>query len=248
MLGGGDPNDAFAAAHGAAVKALIPVAGEPMAWHVLAALHLSGRIGRVAYIGPTTPKMDGLIDLRVTDHGSLIANLEAGLLALEPHLQPGEQVLVITADIPMLTPEQVRELLQEAPEAALLYPIVSQQACEAAYPGVQRTVAKLREGTFTGGNIFLCDPQLVRQFMPRLRDVLAARKQPLKLAAMIGPSVLVKLLAGNLSITELEQRVSRILGVSARAFITPHAAIGTDIDKDSDLELAERVLGAKAGA
>ena len=70
MLGGGDPGDPFAAAHGVNVKPLIPVAGAPMALHVLRALRGSDRVGRVAYVGPTTPELDPLIDIRVTDHGS----------------------------------------------------------------------------------------------------------------------------------------------------------------------------------
>lgn len=241
VLGGGDPGDPFASAHGARVKALIPVAGQPMALYVLRALRDSGRIGRVAYVGPTTPEMDALIDFRVTDQGQLLANLEAGVEALG---DPGARVLVATADIPMLRPEELRDLLADAPDAALVYPVVRREACEAAYPGVKRTFVKVRDGTFTGGNLFLLDPALIGQFLPRLREVLAARKAPLKLAALIGPSVLFQLLTGRLTVKTLEEKVSAILQVSARALVTPYASVGTDIDKDEDLALAERTLSA----
>ncbi len=247
MLGGGDPGDAFAAAHGVPVKALIPVAGEPMALHVLRALRESGRVGRVAYVGPTVPEMAELIDERVTDHGTLLSNLEAGVEALAAAgLAPGERVLVVTADIPLVTGEQLAQVLDAAPaHAALVYPVVRRGDCEKAYPGVQRTYARLREDTFTGGNIFLLDPRLIGQFLPRLREVLAARKAPLKLAGLIGPGILLRLLTRRLTVRELEERVSRILGVPARALVTPHAAIGTDVDKDADLRLAEAHLGAR---
>ncbi|GMA15916.1 hypothetical protein GCM10025871_22470 [Deinococcus metallilatus] len=246
MLGGGDPGDPFAAAHGVPVKALIPVGGVPMALHVLRALRASGRVTRVAYVGPTTPEMDALIDECVTDHGTLLSNLEAGVEALaEAGLAPGERVLVVTADIPLATPGQLAEVLDAAPpEAALVYPVVRRSDCERAFPGVKRTYASLREGTFTGGNIFLLDPRLIGQFLPRLRAVLAARKAPLKLAALIGPGILLKLLTRRLTVRELENRVSALLGVPARALITGHAAIGTDVDKDADLRLAEAHLKA----
>lgn len=242
VLGGGDPGDPFAAAHGVGVKALIPLAGDPLGLHVLRTLRQSGRVGQVAYVGPTTPDMAALIDRQVTDRGSLLANLEAGVAAL-----PGEaRVLVVTADIPLLTPEQLGDVLDEAarqaPDAALIYPVVPKEACDAAFPGVKRTYVKVRDGTFTGGNLFLLDPRLIGQFMPRLRDVLAARKAPLKLAGLIGPSVLLRLVTGRLDVATLERKVSDILGVQARALITPHAAVGTDVDKESDLELARRVL------
>ncbi|MFC4426475.1 NTP transferase domain-containing protein [Deinococcus navajonensis] len=244
VLGGGDPGDPFAAAHGAPVKALIPLCGEPMALHVLRALHDSGRIARVAYVGPTTPVLEGLLNLRVTDHGTLLSNLEAGVDALRSAgLAPGERVLVVTADIPLLSAVQLRDVLDHAPEAALVYPVVRKEACDAAYPGVKRTYVRVQDGTFTGGNLFLLDPDLIGQFLPRLREVLEARKTPWKLAGLIGLGILLRLLTGRLSVARLEQKVSSILGVPARALITPHASVGTDVDKDEDLQLAETHLG-----
>ncbi|ANE42780.1 molybdenum cofactor guanylyltransferase [Deinococcus puniceus] len=238
VLGGGDPGDPFAAAHGVKVKGLIPVAGQPMALHVLRALHGSGRVQRIAYVGPTTSDMDDLIALRVTDHGTLLGNLEAGVEALAA--TAGERVLVVTADIPLLTAEQVRDVLDGAPiDAALVYPVVRREVCEAAYPGVKRTYARLKDGTFTGGNLFMLDPALIGQFLPRLRSVLAARKAPLKLAALIGPGILLRLLTGQLTVARLEAKVAALLGVPVHALITPHAAVGTDVDKDEDLHLAE---------
>ncbi|PNY81190.1 NTP transferase domain-containing protein [Deinococcus koreensis] len=246
VLGGGDPGDAFAAAHGVKVKPLIPICGEPMALHVLRALRGSGRIGRVAYVGPTTPALHELIDVRVTDHGTLLSNLEAGVEALSAGVRPGERVLVVTADVPMITAQQVQDVLDSAPlDAGLVYPVVRREVVEAAYPGVKRTYARVRDGTFTGGNLFILDPALIGRFLPRLREVLAARKAPLRLAALIGPGILAQLLTGRLTVEALEARVSAILGVRARALITPHASVGTDVDKDADLTLAEAQLSTQ---
>ena len=242
VLGGGDPGDAFAAAHGVAVKPLIALAGHPMGEWVLRALHDSGRIGRIAYVGPLSPDMEALIDVRVTDRGTLIANLEAGVAALREGSQVQLRVMVITADVPMLTGQMLRGVLDAAPDVALVYPIVEKSVCEAAYPGVERTYAKLKDGAFTGGNLFLLDPALIGQFLPRLKAVLDARKQPLKLAGIIGPGMLLRMLLGQLRISELERRVSTILGTPVQALITPHAAVGTDVDKEEDLALAEAVL------
>lgn len=249
VLGGGDPGDPFAAAHGVKVKPLIAVRGEAMAVHVLRALRGSGRVQRIAYVGPTTPEIEALIDVRVTDHGTLLSNLEAGVDALSADLHAHERVLVVTADIPMLGASDVRDVLEQAPQdAALVYPVVRREDCEAAYPGVKRTYARVRDGTFTGGNLFILDPTLIKEFLPRLRDVLSARKSPLKLAGIIGPGILFKLVTGRLTVHELEEKVSGILGVKARALITPHAAVGTDVDKNADLTLAEAHLGGGAAS
>ncbi len=244
VLGGGDPGDAFAAAHGVKVKPLIPIHGVPMAAYVLRALRESGRVQRVAYVGPTTPEIEPLTDLRVTDHGTLLGNLENGVEALsKAGLQSAERVLVVTADIPMVTPQQVQDVLDAAPTGAgLVYPVVRREDCERAYPGVKRTYARVKDGTFTGGNLFILDPALIGKFLPRLRDVLAARKAPLKLASIIGPSTLLRLVTGQLTVAGLESKISQILDVPARALITPHAAVGTDVDKEADLALAKQAL------
>jgi len=246
VLGGGDPSDPFAAAHGVALKTQIELSGLPMALYVLQALRDCPQVGRIAYVGPVPAGGEDLIDLRVTDHGTLIGNLEVGTDALVQdrgqERSRRARVMVITADVPLITSSMLSDVLQAAPDAGLVYPIVRREDCERAYPGVKRTYARLKDGTFTGGNVFLLDPALITLFLPRLREILAARKQPVKLAALIGPLVLLRLLTGQLSIGQLQQRVGTLLGVEARALITEHAAIGTDVDKEADLELVQTIL------
>lgn len=238
VLGGGDPGEALATAHGVAVKPLIELAGRPMGQYVLEALRASGRVNRVAYVGPLTPSMRALVDLEVPDAGRLIANLEAGLLALGGQ----RRVLVATADVPLVTGAMLADVLSAAPEAGLVYPIVRREVCEAAFPGVKRTYVKLKEGSFTGGNVFLLDPALALRFLPKIEQLLAQRKRPLALARLIGFGVLARLLTGRLGLPELERRVSAILNAPVRALITGHAAIGTDVDKRADLDLVRAHL------
>ena len=244
VLGGGDPGDAFAAAHGVNVKPLIPIHGQPMAIYVLNALKNSGQVARIAYVGPTTPAIDALIDIRITDNGTLLSNLEAGVEALsQAGLHPNERVLVVTADIPMLTSSQVEDVLKTAPrDAGLIYPVVRREDCEQTYPGVKRTYATVKDGTFTGGNLFILDPALIEQFLPKLRELLAARKAPLKMAGIIGPGILIDFITRRLTVKKLEDKISQLLSVPARAMITHHAAIGIDVDKDADLQLTAQHL------
>ena len=234
VLGGGDPGDPFAAAHGASVKPLIPIAGQPMALYVLRALRDSERIKEVAYVGPTVPELEPLIDRHVADRGQLLTNLEAGISALG---EPQGRVLVVTADIPLLTATDICSLLDSAPEGGLVYPVVRREDCEKAFPGVQRTYARLKDGRYTGGNVFLLEPALLARFLPQLREILAARKNPLKLAALIGPGILLPFILGRLTVPMLERKISDLLGVTARALVTPLASVGTDVDKESDLQL-----------
>ncbi|NJK45333.1 MAG: NTP transferase domain-containing protein [Pleurocapsa sp. SU_196_0] len=232
VLGGGQGDDPLAARFGVPVKALIPIAGEPMAAHVLRALRAGGA-KHIVYVGPVTPDLESLADTVIPAKGEMLENLQVGLEGIGN----AKRVLVATADIPLLTADAVRDVLSRDSGIGLVYPIVSMITSERMFPGGKRTAARVKEGRFTGGNLFLLEPRLVNDFLPRLRFILENRKNVLKLASMFGLGALVKLTLGVLSITELEGTVSRILGVPARALITEYAQIGFDVDKEKDLEV-----------
>jgi GTP:adenosylcobinamide-phosphate guanylyltransferase len=237
VLGGGKSDDPLAAQFAVPVKALVPIHGRPMAAYVLRALR-DGGVSSIAYVGPVTPELEGLVDTVVPARGELIANLQAGLEAIGN----AKRVLVATADIPLLSADAVRDVLARDSGVGLVYPIVSMTVSERMFPGGKRTAARVKEGRFTGGNLFLLEPRLVNEFLPRLQFILDNRKNVVKLAGMFGIGALVKLALGVLSITELEGTVSRILGVSAKALVTEYAQIGFDVDKLQDLEVVLNAL------
>ncbi|GGN03650.1 acylneuraminate cytidylyltransferase [Thermus composti] len=223
LAGGAEP---WAEKYGVRSKALVPYRGRPLAAWVMEALAGAGL--SVVYVG----EAQGLSPsprLVLPDRGSLLDNLEAALAHVEG------RVLVATADIPHLTPEAVRFVLEKAPKAALVYPIVPKEAVEARFPKTRRTYARLKEGTFTGGNLLLLDKALFFQALPLARRVVALRKRPLALARLVGWDVLFKLLLGRLSLGEVEARAGRILGVEAKALITPYPEVGVDVDREEEL-------------
>jgi GTP:adenosylcobinamide-phosphate guanylyltransferase len=237
VLGGGRGDDAVATKFGVPVKALVPVHGEPMAAHTLRALRAGG-VTRIVYVGPVTPPLEGLVDAVVPARGEMLQNLQAGL----GEIGDAKRVLVSTADIPLLSAKAVRDVLTRDPGVGLVYPVVSMTSSERMFPGGKRTSAKLKEGRFTGGNLFLLEPSLVGDFLPRLQFVLDNRKNVLRLAGMFGIGAILKLLFGTLEIAELERTVSRILGVPAHALISEYAEIGFDVDKPEDLEVVLKKL------
>ncbi|WP_298628746.1 NTP transferase domain-containing protein [uncultured Thermus sp.] len=224
VLGGGE--EAWARKYGVRSKALVPYRGRPMAEWVLSALQEAGL--SAIYVGEN-PGLAPSPRLTLPDTGSLLGNLEAALGHAEG------RVLVATADIPHLSPEAVRFVLEKAPEAALVYPIVPKGAVEARFPHTRRTYARLREGVFTGGNLLLLHKELFFQALPLAQRVVALRKKPWALARLIGWDILLKLLLGRLTLPELEARAKRILGVEARALITPYPEVGVDVDREEDL-------------
>ncbi len=236
VLAGGEASDSLAREFGVPTKALVPLSGRPMVSWIIEALSGSGVVDRVIYVGPPA-ELDPPPDLVLPPRGRILENLEAALGQAR-----GDRVLVATADAPLISAEAVRYVVEKAPDAALVYPVVPKEAIEARWPGMRRTYARLRDGTFTGGNLILLDKALFAKALPMARRVVAMRKNPLAIARLIGFGVLVKLLLGRLSIADLEARVGRIFGVPMRALVVPYPEIGVDADEAEDLVWMQRAL------
>lgn len=243
----GAPNEgALREASNAEYEALIDIAGRPIIEYVLKALLQSQYIDQVVVVGPELLEVV-IKDQRVTlaPHGaSLAENIKLGLEHLS---QTKKKVLVTTADIPLLTTEAVEDFLHRCAkeEAAIYYPIVSKEANESAYPGVRRTYVRLREGVYTGGNLVLLSPEVIEQAYTILEKAIAMRKNPTKLARLLGFRFILKLMLHRLTIPEIEKQAERILGFRGVAICSPYPDIGIDVDKPSDLELVRRALQAQ---
>ena len=223
---------------------MIPVGGRPMVSLVIDALLGAKSISEVTVIGAAPNSERCRV---VDDHGGFMENIYAGMEATS-----GSETLITTADIPFLTPESVDNFIATARAAGgdVVYPIVRVEDCYAKYPDVKRTAVRLREGSFTGGNMML----VKRDFMDAQRERIARaynlRKSPLRLALMLGVGVTLKLVASValkkplLSIPQLESAASRLAGGGARAVISRFPEIATDIDRASDLAAVGVVLRA----
>jgi molybdopterin-guanine dinucleotide biosynthesis protein A len=219
-------------------KAFILIEGRPLLAFVLEALRAAPEVGRIAVVGPRE-RLTHLIGeyeaLLVQETDTIPGNILAGYRAL----QPKKHFLLATADIPLLSAAALADFLERTKPCLydFYYPIVARKDSERCFPGVVRTYVALREGTFTGGNIFLLNPDKVEEAMPRFHRFIAWRKSPLKLAGILGPLFILKFLTRRLSIGEVERCLANLFGISGKAIISGYAEISTDVDKLSDLEL-----------
>lgn len=231
VLAGGRPID------GLASKCLLSLKDKPLAFYVLNALKEAG-IEKISYVGPTVPTIEGFLTAKTPDQGKMLANLTAGLSKIPTN----KRILIATADLPCIKPGTIRSLIEKDPGNGVVYPIVSSENMEKAYPNGKRTYAKILEGRFTGGNIFIIDGFLAEQLIKNLEKVIEHRKNPLQLARLFGFFTLVKFLFGQVSIPEIEKRASKIIKMPAKALIFDHPDIAFDIDKPNDLDLAQKYL------
>jgi len=224
-------------------EALIEIAGKPMVTFVAEALAECGQVNKIYVLGPVEEleKCSFPANTTILEGGSTIVETIRLGMAVLGHSEP---VLVSTADIPLLTAEAVDDFLRQCSRvsADLYYPIVTKEVNECRYPGNKRTYVQLKEGTYTGGNIFLVNPDIVNHCMDVADKLIANRKNPLKLCHMLGWSFVVRYLLGTLNLRAVERRASELLGVSGAVIQSPYPELGIDVDKPSDLALVRAIF------
>ena len=232
-------------------EALVPIAGKPMAAWVIEALKASGVAERIVVVGPEELREHlREQDAVITPSDDLIENVRRGAHAMSLE----HPLLVATCDIPMLTPGSVGAFVSAAAQnpAEFHYPVVRREDVERRFPGNKRTYVRLKDGTFTGGNIILLDPKAAPRAINVAEELVALRKKPWRLALKVGTPFMLRLLLGRATVAEAEERFSRLLGVVSRAVPLPYAEIGVDVDHPGDIPFCEKELrstetGARGG-
>lgn len=238
VLAGGSSKDLA----DAPAKGVVDLNGRPMVEYILDALRECPEIARICVVVPHGVKGEwqAKADVVVESSGSLTENAIAGISAVKSD----KMIALLSSDIPLLTPQALSDFLArcETKNARLFYPIIPESTAKAFFPSMKRTYVKMKQGSFTGGNIVLADPSIVETHLDLIEEAYALRKSPVKLARRLGVKFIIGLLLGNLSIGEAEKRVARLLDSPVSAIETPFAEIGLDVDKISDLQIISAYL------
>lgn len=243
VLAGGRASEEMRTATGPSVLPLVPIAGRPMLAYVLDALSRSQCLKGVWVVGPAELQPVVGDAVLVPEAGSMLENIQAGISACKAE----GFVLLCTADVPFLTPSAVESFVSDAVAtgADMCYPIVAKEAVQARFPAMRRTFVRTRDGVFTGGNMVLVRESFFPSLASAVERLRAARKSPLRLAAFLGPIVILRLLTGTVSIRGVEARAARLFGGTLRAIVSQHPELAADVDKPEDLAAAEEILSAR---
>jgi len=245
VLAGGNL-DKFDLAEQPAAKGLLKVADKMMVEYVLEALSASERIGRMVVLLPAAAspgEWSRSADKVIFNDGIITENISQAIA----YLGSEGKMLLVSSDIPLISGKIIDGLMQacDCVSADVYYPIIKRETAQAAFPNTKRTYMSLREGTFTGGNIFLVDKKTFLKNRATGEELFSYRKSPFKLMKVLGLPFIIKFIFHRLSIVGLEQKGSSLLNSRVRAVITDHAEVGVDVDKQEDLELFNRILGAE---
>lgn len=233
-------------------KALIDVAGKPMVQWVLDALSDAKEIGNVVIVG-----LDESAGLKckkpvsyIPNQGGMLDNIRAGARGIAAVNPQAEYALIVSSDIPTITPEMVDwACAQLRPgQDDVIYSVVPKDVMEQRFPNSLRSFTKLKEMEVCGGDMNPVSIPLILSHTGPWEKIAAARKSVVKQAGLIGFDTLLLLLLRQLTLESAGVRVSRNLGLRARAVVCPYAEIGMDVDKTHHLEIVRHALEAQAKA
>jgi len=228
-------------------EALIIIGQYPMVDYVYKALRRSSFVRNIVISGP----VEALRNLYAQEENLIITDggknaVDSFTKAVEALNSRGcsEKLLIMPTDIPFITTEAINDFIQQSENytADFYYPVTSKNINNLKFPGVARTYVKLREGTFTGGNLFIVNSLIIEKILDIAEQLVVRRKKPLAMARLFGLRLVYKYLTGTLSVEAIEKRFQKVVGIKGKAIISSYAEIGVDVDKPSDLELTQKYL------
>jgi len=217
--------------------------GKKILNYIVDALQNSGCIDRIMLAAPKEAALDLPYGVEHTLSESALPDTAfAGSKALND----GGKLLFVTDDIPFLTSEAIIDFLgrcEENIDMQLQYPLIYKESCERAYPGVQRTYVCFKEGRFTGGNLTLCDRNIISDGQRVAKKIFDMRKSPFKMAKWVGWSFVCRFMLHKIALSEANEMASKMTGFRCQSVLTKYAEIGMDLDKPSDWQIMTKLMG-----
>jgi molybdopterin-guanine dinucleotide biosynthesis protein A len=228
-------------------RSLIDIHGKPMAQWVIDALDKSASVADLYVIG--LPADCGLRSVKPLhfqqDKGDMVENIRNGVLESLKQHPDRSKAFIVSTDIPAIEPHMIDWLatqVQEDPHRLLYYNVLPQQVMEARFPNAKRSYVHFKDVSVCGGDLNVVDKNIFTAEKPVWQKLSAARKQPLKQAAMIGFDTLLLVALRLITLEATVKRVCKRIDLNAKALICPHAEMGMDADKPHQLEILRQHL------
>jgi GTP:adenosylcobinamide-phosphate guanylyltransferase len=233
-------------------KALIDVAGKPMVQWVLDALSGAKSVSQVVLVG--LDENSGVICKKpmayVPNQGGMLNNIRAGANKIKEMNPKAEYTLIVSSDIPTITSEMVDWVADQVRpgEDDVVYNVIERSVMEARFPNSKRTFTKLKGMDVCGGDLTPAALNLILSDTGFWEKLAAARKNPLKQAALVGFDLLFLALIRALTLEEAARRASKNLNMRGRGVVCPYPELGMDVDKKHHLEIVRGNLELRAKA
>lgn len=136
-------------------------------------------------------------------------------LALALEAWPGD-LLYLTSDLPYIHAEGVKDFAHRA-GGTLSIALAEGAAFARRFPGAGGFGITIGGERVVNGGVFFLPAAVVSRVTMLAARLFEARKSRWRMARLAGPDLLLRFAIGTLTIANLEQRATRILGIEARA-------------------------------
>jgi CTP:molybdopterin cytidylyltransferase MocA len=242
-------------------KALIPYNGRASIHYVLDALCAVKSVRRICIEGPVALLEKELAnrspDNRITLQEGGETFVDSLVLGLQ-HFRSSPAVLFAAADLPLMTPESVRDFLSgcaDAPteyEQNLYVSAVPKDSYSGAFTRFTKPFNRYRDVSLCHGNLFLADPTLLDRpdIRKRVNQMYAGRKT-IKTALAFGWKVALTYVVGVellhiLTLRRMGEIASQQLGFGVVPVLVEHPEIAIDVDEPDDYQLVRERIEQQA--
>lgn len=247
VLAGGINRIKLYAGYQPGYKALLPVDGKPLLRYTLDALNGCPETARICIVGPeqeirAAAEGTGTYEFENCEN-SLVANVRRGLL----HFRESDVVLVISADIPLVTSTAISFFLaacaslKSVHDDSIFWSMVPEDMFCGDYKKVRKGFNRFRDISVCHGNLFLITPSLAEnvRFFSRLEYIYQGRKSTIRAALAVGARTGIGYVLGVhlfklLSLSRFAALASSGFGVDLIPVIMSEPAIAVDIDEERD--------------
>jgi len=243
--------DPLAAEAGISHKCLVPIDGEPLINHVVAALR-------------ATP---GIERLRIVVEPDMFGTIEAGLAGEQPRIEfiaaadnladsvfAGAQgldqsIIVTTADNVLLTPEAVRQMLEKLQRGVdVALAMATKASVLAAHSEGQRRFYRFSDNEYSNCNLYAFAGARAISAAESFRSGGQFAKKPLRLVMAVGVVNVLLMLRGKLSLRNALERLSRRLKLRIEPVVLRDGSHAIDVDNERTLRIASLLLEKRRNA
>ena len=235
ITAGGRVDAKFAAEIGTEVKALANIGGRSLLERAVVAAREAGA-QTVSVVGGREVRdaAANFADRVIAEAPTGRENVHLALAAF-----PGRPLLYLTSDLPFVTGTQLREFLSRLSPGSLGMPLAAADAYERRFAGAPEHATVIGGERIANGSAFFIPAGCAERIDTLAQRVFEARKNLLRMAVMLGPSLLLKFATKRLRIADVERKAADLLGFPVVAVRDCAPELCFDIDTLEDYRYAK---------
>lgn len=233
-------------------KAMLDICGKPMIQWVLDALNGSQLVDTVIVSG--LDESSGLKYSRdllfIPNQGDMLLNIRAGVRKILEMDPSSNHVLLCSSDVPTVESPAIDWVINAAMQTDedLYYNVITRQDMEKRFPDSRRSYVRLKDVEVCGGDVNIARTTKLMDERGIWNELVAARKNALKQAALLGFDTLILLMLHAITLESAVRKVTRRLKITGRAVPCPYAEVGMDVDKPHQLEIVRNDIQSRLAA